>query len=203
MAAYIVCITGGVASGKSAVARCFEQLGRSVIDADVLARELVQPGQPALAAIQTRFGASVMQADGQLDRAALRALVFAEPQSRRDLEAILHPLIRRELQRLALAAPGLYALVAVPLLAEGGGRSSYPWLSRVLVVDAPVSSQQQRLMQRDGSDADLARRMLAAQASRRQRLALADDVIVNDGTLVHLAAAVAGLDERYRDAAAG
>lgn len=198
MADFIVAITGGVASGKSEVARCFEALGRTVVDADVLARELVAPGQPALERIRVRFGAEALQDDGQLDRAWLRAQVFSQPGARQDLEAILHPLIRAGLQQRALAAAGPYALVAVPLLAEGGGRTAYPWLARILLVDVPAATQLARLLRRDGGSAELAGRMLAAQASRAQRLALADDVIVNDADLSHLSYCVSQLDVRYR-----
>ncbi len=201
MAQLIIAITGGVASGKSAVASAFEALGRTVVDADQLARELVAPGQPALARIWARFGDRVLDADGRLDRAWLRDHVFAQPDARRDLEAILHPLIRAELKARAEAAPGPYALVAVPLLTEGG-RVAYPWLQRILLVDVPVELQRRRLLARDGGDPAQAQGILDAQASRAQRLALADDVIVNDGPWALLTAAVGRLDRRYREASA-
>ncbi len=201
MARTLVAVTGGVASGKSEATRAFETLGVAVVDADVAAREVVAPGRPALQAIVERFGADSLQPDGQLDRAAMRRRVFADPGAKAALEALLHPAIRTWLQTACAAAPGPYAVVAIPLLAEGGARASYPWLDRILVVDVSRAVQQARLMQRDGMDADLAGRMVAAQASREQRLAIADDVIVNDGTVAELVAAVRRLHPRYLDLA--
>ena len=200
MSDFIVGLTGGVASGKSEVTRRFQALGVEVVDADVAAREVVEPGQPALARIAERFGAGMLLADGRLDRRQLRERVFADAQARRDLEAITHPAIRARVKAQAQAAPGPYAVVAVPLLAEAG-RAAYPWMARVLVVDAPESLQHDRLMRRDGVDEALAARMIAAQASRQQRLAIADDVILNDGDPAHLDTAVAALHARYLAAA--
>ena len=200
MSDFIVGLTGGVASGKSEVTRRFQALGVEVVDADVAAREVVEPGQPALARIAERFGAGMLLADGRLDRRQLRKRVFADAQARRDLEAITHPAIRARVKALAQAAPGPYAVVAVPLLAEAG-RAAYPWMARVLVVDAPESLQHDRLMRRDGVDEALAARMIAAQASRTVRLAIADDVILNDGDPAHLDTAVAALHARYLAAA--
>ena len=200
MSDFIVGLTGGVASGKSEVTRRFQALGVEVVDADVAAREVVEPGQPALARIAERFGAGMLLADGRLDRRQLRERVFADAQARRDLEAITHPAIRARVKAQAQAAPGPYAVVAVPLLAEAG-RAAYPWLARVLVVDAPESLQHDRLMRRDGVDEALAARMIAAQASRTVRLAIADDVILNDGDPAHLDTAVAALHARYLAAA--
>ena len=202
MAGYCVGLTGGIAAGKSAVAERFAARGVSVADADAAARDVVEPGRPALAEIVAAFGADVLQADGRLDRAALRAHVFGDADARRRLEAILHPPIRIALRQACLLAPDPYAVVAIPLLAEGGGRTAYPWLDRILVVDAPRELQRARLMARDGIDAALADRMLDAQASRRERLAIADDILVNDGTTAELAAHVAALDARYRQLAA-
>ena len=199
MADRVVAVTGGVASGKSEATRAFEARGIVVADADVAAREVVAPGQPALAAVADRFGPGMLLADGSLDRAAMRRHVFADPAARGDLEALLHPPIRRWLRAACAAAPGPYAVAAIPLLAEGGGRAAYPWLWRILVVDVPEAVQRARLMARDGVDDALAGRMLAAQASCAARLAIADDVIVNDGPLSHLQASVARLDARYRD----
>lgn len=198
MASFVVAVTGGVASGKSAATDAFAARGIVIADADVAARAVVAPGEPALAEIVARFGAGCLDADGGLDRAAMRARVFAEPAARKALEAILHPRIRLWLQLACREAAGPYVLAAIPLLAEGGGRAAYPWLDRILVVDVPEALQRQRLMRRDGADAALAGRMIAAQAPRAQRLALADDVIVNDGTLSALDEAVARLDPRYR-----
>ena len=200
MSDFIVGLTGGVASGKSEVTRRFQALGEKNVDADVAAREVVEPGQPALGRIAERFGAGMLLADGRLDRRQLRERVFADAQARRDLEAITHPAIRARVKAQAQAAPGPYAVVAVPLLAEAG-RAAYPWMARVLVVDAPESLQHDRLMRRDGVDEALAARMIAAQASRTVRLAIADDVILNDGDPAHLDTAVAALHARYLAAA--
>ena len=199
MADRVVAVTGGVASGKSEATRAFEARGIVVADADVAAREVVAPGQPALAAVADRFGPGMLLAAGSRDRAAMRRHVFADPAARGELEALLHPPIRRWLRAACAAAPGPYAVAAIPLLAEGGGRAAYPWLWRILVVDVPEAVQRARLMARDGVDGALAGRLLAAQASRAARLAIADDVIVNDGPLSHLQASVARLDARYRD----
>ena len=198
MAGYCVGLTGGIASGKSAVAERFAARGVEVADADVVARAIVEPGQPALAEVVAAFGAGVLQPDGRLDRAALRQRVFDDAAARHQLEGILHPPIRIALREACAAAPGSYAVVAIPLLAESGGRDAYPWLDRILVVDVPREVQVERLLRRDRIDAGLAGRMLDAQATRRERLAIADDVIVNDGTLEELDAHVAALDRRYR-----
>ena len=197
MSDYFIGLTGGIASGKSALEKAFAAHGIVVADADQLAREVVAPGEPALAAVVERFGRDVLQADGQLDRAALRVRVFGDPDQRRALEAILHPAIRARLEAICRAAPGPYAIAMVPLLTEGGGRAAYPWLHRILVVDTPAAVQKARLMQRDGIDATLADQMMAAQASRAERLALADDIVVNDGDLAHLQRAADALHLRY------
>ncbi|QTK46630.1 dephospho-CoA kinase [Xanthomonas euvesicatoria] len=197
MSDFIVGLTGGIASGKSALAVEFEKLGVPVIDADVVARQVVMPG-PVLDCIIDYFGPGILLPDGTLDRSALRKIVFADLTQRKALEAITHPAIRVELQRAAQAAEGPYAIVAIPLLTEAGGRAAYPWLDRVLVIDAPVELQHARLMRRDGSTPELADQMIAAQASREHRLALADDVVVNDGQPAHLIRAAHELDARYR-----
>lgn len=197
MSNFIVGLTGGIASGKSALAVEFEKLGVPVIDADVVARQVVMPG-PVLDCIIDYFGPGILLPDGTLDRSALRKIIFADLTQRKALEAITHPAIRAELQRAAQAAEGPYAIVAIPLLTEAGGRAAYPWLDRVLVIDAPVELQHARLMRRDGSTPELADQMIAAQASREHRLALADDVVVNDGQPAHLIRAAHELDARYR-----
>ena len=198
MSAYIIGVTGGVASGKSEVTRRFEALGVVIADADVAARTAVARGSAGLRAVVDAFGPSVLAPDGSLDRAAMRRRVFGDEAARRQLESIIHPLVRAQLRRECEAAAGPYAMAAIPLLAEGGGRGAYPWLQRILVVDVPVEVQRSRLMLRDGIDADLASRMIAAQASRAQRLAIADDVIVNDSGLDELQRDVEQLDWRYR-----
>lgn len=191
----IVALTGGIAAGKSAVARRFEALGVGVHDADVAAREVVEPGSAGLAAVVAAFGAEVLDPAGRLDRPAMRQRVFAEPAARRTLEAIIHPRVRQWLRERAAADRGPYCLLAIPLLAENIGH--YRWVSRVLLVDAPESLQISRLMARDAIDESLARRMLSQQATRAQRLALADDVIENSGDESALDAAVDALHQRY------
>jgi dephospho-CoA kinase len=198
MSNYLIGLTGGIASGKSVLAQAFAARGIVVADADVVAREIVEPGQPALAAVVEQFGDEILDAAGRLPRAALRQRIFADASEKRTLEAILHPLIRTRLRELCRAAPGVYAIAVIPLLAEGGGRTHYPWLNRILVVDVPAEIQKQRLLQRDDIDAALAEQMIAAQATRAQRLAIADDVVVNNSTLTDLQAAVDELDARYR-----
>jgi dephospho-CoA kinase len=197
MADYVVGLTGGVASGKSAVARRFGALGVHVADADLAARAAVARGSTGLARVVAVFGAEVLDAGGALDRAAMRARVFHDDAARRQLEAIVHPCVRTILRKACAEAPGPYAVAAIPLLAEGG-RGAYPWLQRVLVVDVPIEVQRARLLLRDGLDPALADRMIAVQATREQRLAIADDVIDNSGPLEALDARVADLDARYR-----
>jgi dephospho-CoA kinase len=203
MAAFCVGVTGGVASGKSEVTRRFEALGMVVADADVAARVAVEAGSAGLGEVVAAFGDDVLDAQGGLDRAAMRRRVFADPDARRRLEAIVHPRVRALLRAQCEAAPGAYAIAAIPLLTEGGGREAYPWLQRILLVDVPVEVQRARVMARDRVEAELAERMIAAQATRAARLAIADDVIVNDGPLEALDRQVAALDRRYRALAAG
>jgi dephospho-CoA kinase len=193
--ALVIALTGGVAAGKTAVARRFEALGVHVHDADVAAREVIEPGTPGLAEVVTAFGTTALDDSGRLDRAAMRQRVFADPAARRTLEAIIHPRVRQRLHERALAERGPYCLLAIPLLAEN--IEHYRWVDRVLLVDVPESVQIARLIARDGIDETLARRMLAHQASRAERLALADDVIENSGDEAALDTAVAELHRRY------
>ena len=192
-------LTGGIASGKSTVARLFAERGVPVIDLDQVAREVVEPGQPALQAIVAAFGSEVLDDEGKLDRRALRTRVFQDEASRRQLEALLHPLILEATVKHVAAASGPYQVIVAPLLVEFGLAG---WADRVLVVDCPTKIQLDRLMIRDGNDEALARSILAAQATRADRLAAADDVIVNDGAPQALPAAVARLDALYREMAA-
>ncbi|MFL6587548.1 MAG: dephospho-CoA kinase [Luteimonas sp.] len=201
MSALIIGLTGGIASGKTAATQAFERRGIVVADADLAAREAVAPGSPGLAAVVDAFGADALAEDGRLDRAAMRRRIFEDPQARARLEAIIHPRVRAALRAACETASGPYAVAAIPLLTEGG-RAAYPWLHRVLVIDVPRDLQLARLLARDGIDALLAERMVAAQASREARSAVADDVIVNDGTLEALDAAVGVLDGKYRGMAA-
>ena len=197
--AYRVGLTGGIASGKSTVARLFEALGVPVIDTDVLAREVVAPGQTALARIVERFGPSVLLSDGALDRAALRSIVFADSQARTDLERITHPAIRELLERRSVEAGGIYQMHVIPLLVETGAHEKR--VDRVLVVDCSEEVQIRRLQARDGSTLEQARGILAAQVGRTARLAVADDIIVNDGDLASLRDQVAALHARYLELA--
>jgi dephospho-CoA kinase len=193
--AFRVGLTGGIASGKTTVARLFEALGVPVIDTDLLAREVVAPGRPVLAQIAERFGSSVLASDGTLNRAALRALVFADPAARADLERLTHPAIQALLEKRSHAAGGTYQIHVIPLLVETGGPRNR--VDRVLVVDCSEELQLRRLQARDGSTEQQARSILAAQTSRAARLAIADDVIVNDGEIGPLRDQVADLHARY------
>ena len=191
----VIALTGGIAAGKSAVARRFEALGVHVYDADVAGREVVEPGTPGLASVVAAFGRGVLDDSGRLDRASMRRRVFAEPAMRRTLEGIVHPLVREWLQQRARRDRGPYCVLAIPLLAEN--IEHYRWVGRILLVDVPEAVQIRRLLARDGIDEALAHRMIEQQASRAQRLALADDVIDNSGDLSALEHAVAELHQRY------
>jgi dephospho-CoA kinase len=194
MSPFRVALTGGIASGKSAVANLFATHGVPVIDTDVIAREVVEPGQPALAAVVDAFGTGVLAADGRLDRARLRQQIFGDADARRRLEAILHPAIRAEMERQSRAAGGPYQVLVIPLLVEGGRRDH---VDRVLVVDVPEATQIERLVRRDGVSRDQAEAALRAQASRDARLAFADDVIENTGDVAALEKQVAELHCHY------
>jgi len=187
-------LTGGIASGKSTVARRFEELGVSVIDADEAARTVVAAGTPGLAQVVQRFGSGVIDGNGALDRRVLRNLIFDDPNSRRDLEAILHPLIRASMEQSADAVVSPYLVMAIPLLIEGGSRDR---VDRVLVVDTDENMQLQRVLSRDGGSIEQARAILASQASRADRLAAADDVLLNTGSVTELRQAIDHLHERY------
>ena len=195
MNSYVIALTGGIAAGKSAVTRRFAALGVPVHDADVAAREVVAPGSEGLAAVVAAFGDEVLDAEGRLDRPAMRRRVFADPAARRTLEGIIHPRVRHWLHERALADTTPYCLLAIPLLAEN--IAHYRWVDRVLLVDAPVEQQLERLVARDGIDEALARHMLAQQARREERLTLAHDVIDNSGDEAALDTAVAKLHQRY------
>ena len=193
-----VALTGGIASGKTAVADAFARRGVAIVDTDQLAREVVRPGSPALAALTATFGAGVLRADGELDRRHLRELVFADPTRRRALEAITHPAIRAALEARLATIEAPYAIIAVPLLAETGGRDR---VDRVLVVDVAPELQKSRLISRDGESAAQAEAMIAAHAGRAERLRIADDRIDNSGSLAELDAAVERLHAKYLEAA--
>ena len=176
---FTVGLTGGIASGKSLVADRLASLGAAVVDTDVISREQTAAGMPALAEIGRQFGADLIRGDGTLDRAGLREQVFSDPAARRRLEAILHPRIRKAAWERAGRIAGSYLVMVVPLLVETGFTDG---IDRVLVIDAPAKLQIARLRERDGVTRAQALAILASQASRRQRRASADDVILNDGT---------------------
>jgi dephospho-CoA kinase len=192
---HVIAMTGGIAAGKTAVTRRFEALGIHVHDADIAAREVIAPGTSGLTAVVEAFGTDVLDGTGKLDRRAMRERIFIDPLARRKLEAIIHPLVRDWLRDRVAAETGPYCLLAIPLLTEN--IAHYRWIKHVLLVDAPESIQLDRLMLRDGIDETLARRMLARQASRAERLALADYVIDNSGDEVALDMAVAQLHQKF------
>jgi len=200
-------LTGGIASGKSTVEQRFTELGIPVINADDSSRAVVAQGQPGLAAVVSRFGSGVLTAQGDLDRRALRALIYSDSAQRKDLEAILHPLIRADMEQRASQAAGPYIILSIPLLVEGGARSggrsgARDRVDRILVVDADESLQLRRLMSRDSVSEQEARAILAAQASRAARLEAADDILENSGTVRELRQAVDLLHRRYLELAA-
>lgn len=172
-------LTGGIASGKTAVSDALAERGAAVIDADLLAREVVEPGTPGLAAVVDRFGPGVLTAQGSLDRAALGAIVFADPQARRDLEAVIHPAVRVRAAAIeAAAAAGAVVVHVIPLLVETGQQHDF---DVVVVVDVDPETQRSRLQQRNGLDTAAADARIAAQANRQDRLAAADVVLDNSG----------------------
>ncbi|HEX8586542.1 dephospho-CoA kinase [Pseudomonas sp.] len=174
---WILGLTGGIGSGKSAAAQCFIDLGVHLVDADNAARWVVEPGRPALAQVAEHFGPSVLQADGTLNRSALRELIFKDPQQRVWLEGLLHPLIREEIRQYLARAESAYAILVSPLLLE---TSQHQMVQRVLVIDVPESVQIERTVLRDKTNEGQVRAILKVQASREERLSRADDVIVND-----------------------
>jgi dephospho-CoA kinase len=187
-------LTGGVASGKSTVALLFERLGAPVLDADLVGREVVAPGSPALARIAERFGPAFLLADGGLDRRRMRERVFADPAALRELEAITHPLIRERIRAWRDAQATPYCMLSAAILVEA---RMDVLVERILVVDVPVEAQLARLVGRDGIAEPLARQMIAAQASREQRLARAHDVLDNTGPESGLAPQVERLHQLY------
>ncbi|MEX1033018.1 MAG: dephospho-CoA kinase [Cellvibrionaceae bacterium] len=196
---YVVGLTGGIGSGKSAVSALFEARGASVVDADIAARTVVEKGQPALGRIAEHFGNDILQDDGSLNRTALRNKVFSDPGERGWLEKLLHPLIFQEIRRQLRAASGPYAVLVSPLLVETGQNRL---AQRILVVDAPEELQVERSVARDASSEDQVRAIMAAQATREKRLSYADDVILNNKSLEALADQVDLLHEKYCELAA-
>jgi dephospho-CoA kinase len=188
-------LTGGIASGKSTVADIFARLEVPIVDTDVIAREVVQPGSPALQVISKEFGSSVIATDGTLDRKAMRKLVFTDEARRLRLEAILHPRIRELTEQQVAAVEEPYLIVVVPLLTESPMKKM---MDRILVVDCSEESQIRRLVSRDVETEIQARRIMATQASRKERLAIADDVITNDDDLDTLHSQVLLLHHSYQ-----
>jgi dephospho-CoA kinase len=196
---FVIGLTGGIGSGKSAAADEFARLGATLVDTDVIAHALTAPGGAAIAPVRALFGEECIDASGAMDRAKVRARVFADPAARRQLEGILHPLIRRESAARVAAATGAYVVLVVPLLVESADYRAR--VDRVLVVDCPLELQVSRVRARSGLSEDEARRIIAAQVSRETRLAAADDVIDNSGTLEALHAQVRRLHQRYLELA--
>ncbi len=197
---YCVGVTGGIGSGKSRAAAMFAELGADIIDTDEISHEITAGGGSAMPAITAVFGTAVTRADGSLDRTAMRDLVFKNPDRRKALEGILHPLIRAEARRRVAQSTAPYVLLVVPLLLESGGYKDL--VQRVMVVDCDEALQISRTMQRSQLTADAVRAIMAAQMPREQRLGLADDVINNGGDMASLRAQVAGLHRQYLERAA-
>jgi dephospho-CoA kinase len=187
-------LTGGIGSGKTAASDRFAARGAEVIDTDILSRELVEPGQPALDEIQKAFGTGILTPDGRLDRGALRRLIFDNPAMRSKLEDILHPRIRAEMLRRAADSSAPYVVFVIPLLIEAGQQAL---VDRILLIDVPETLQKRRVADRDGSDKQHIEQILAAQTDRQTRLQYADDVIRNDGSLADLEAQVDALHDSY------
>ncbi len=199
---FIVGLTGGIGSGKTTVAELFAALGAAVVDTDLIAHEITGPRGAAMPDVEKVFGQSVVRTDGALDRAAMRRLVFSDPSAKARLESILHPMIRRESEaRCRSASDSPYVLLVVPLLVESVAYRER--VARILVVDCDESIQISRVASRSGLSNEEVRAIMATQASRTERLAAADDVIVNDGGRERLSAQVAVLHQRYLDLAAG
>ncbi|WP_350238663.1 dephospho-CoA kinase [Pectobacterium colocasium] len=196
---YIVALTGGIGSGKSTVADEFAKLGATIVDADIIARQVVEPGKPALDAIRLRFGDAILNIDGSLNRTALRQRIFSSPEEKQWLNNLLHPLIHQETQAQFQSASAPYILWVVPLLVENGLQQR---AQRILVVDVDRETQLERTLARDSISRQQAENILAAQATREQRLAYADDIIDNSRCPSELASQVAGLHRHYLELAA-
>lgn len=190
----VVILTGGIASGKTAVSDRFAKLGVPVIDTDIIARQLVEPGQAALGEIVEHFGEDILDHSGRLDRSRLRQRVFEDSLQKKALESILHPAIGQQVQEQIASLDSDYCILVVPLLVESG---KYRWADRILLVDVDEETQIERVMARDSCSREHADAILKAQATRDQRLAVADDVIVNQGNLEDLDQAVLDLHARY------
>lgn len=196
---YIVALTGGIASGKTLISNEFARLGVPVIDTDVIAHAIVEPGQPALQKIEQVFGKQVIDKNGRLKRSKLRALIFSDQNARKKLESVLHPRIRDEVSKAISEVATAYCILVIPLLAE---TDAYPNVKRILVVDVEPETQIARLMARDNCSLEQAKQALAAQTSREQRLKFADDILNNSGSMEQAITEVARLHEKYTNIAA-
>ncbi|MFQ3198517.1 MAG: dephospho-CoA kinase [Paraglaciecola sp.] len=194
MSEFVVGLSGGIGSGKTTVSNMFAKLGVAIIDADVIARQVVEPNSPALKAIIDNFGPQLLDPDGNLDRRKLREIVFSQPEAKNWLNALLHPLIRQQIQQQTDQATSLYCMLSVPLLVEN---KSYKNVDRVVIVDVPENLQLSRSINRDGANETQINAIMAAQATRQQRLEVADDVIDNSGDEAALFPQVYQLHQRY------
>ncbi len=194
MSRLVIGLTGGIGSGKTMATDHFARLGITVVDADLASRVVVQPGQPALQDIADHFGPGVLLPDGSLNRPALRAIVFADQEARKVLERITHPRIAEEISRQLAASTSPYTILVSPLLFESG---QHRFANRTVLVDTTEALQQQRAARRDSVSEEQIKAIMAVQMSREDRLARADDVLLNDGDLAHLHAAVEALHQRY------
>jgi dephospho-CoA kinase len=194
MSQFVVGVSGGIGSGKTTVTNAFAKLGVDIIDADVIARDVVKPGTKGLRAIIDKFGARILDDGHCLNRRALREIIFSDEQAKVWLNGVLHPLIRQETLRQTIEATSAYCMLSVPLLVENG---SYKNVDRVLIVDVPEATQLTRSMARDNAEEALIKSIMASQASRQQRLEVADDVIDNSGSESALTKQVANLHHRY------
>lgn len=192
----VIGLTGGIGSGKSSAARIFRELGVDVIDADALAREVVEPGQPALNDIATHFGSELLNTDGTLDRAALRSIVFSNPEHKSWLEDLLHPLIAEKLQHRLSASKSPYTILESPLLLE---TEQHKLVERVLVIDASETTQIDRSTRRDDNDEKLIRSIIASQIDRSDRIQQADDLVCNEGNLEQLRENIESLHRKYME----
>lgn len=197
---YLVGLTGGIGSGKSTVSALFAELGAGIIDADEISRALLQPGTAQFAAVSEHFGSAILDDRGNVDRARLRTIIFSDAGEKQWLETLLHPAIRAEIQGRIQTSDKPYVVLVVPLLVESG---NYGFVDRILVVDVPEAVQVDRIIARDGTTPEAARRIVSAQATREQRLAAADDIIRNDSTREALGEQVRLLHARYLQAATG
>lgn len=195
---FVVGITGGIGSGKSAVTAHLENLGIDVVDADLAARVVVEPGQPALDAIAKHFGTEILQEDGHLDRAALRKIVFEDPQARTWLESVTHPAIRQEIESQLQSATSPYVVLSSPLLLEA---KQHSFVDHVVVVDVTEELQIARTTLRDSNSVELVQKIMAAQLPRTERISRADEVIDNSGTLTDLEAQADALHRRMLELA--